>query len=66
MAWKTEKWMRDVFPGNDSIYEEYRSLPRRELAVVVGAVLDSASAELLSKRLTGQDIGNTLISRSQW
>ncbi|MFJ2492393.1 hypothetical protein ACIOV9_12720 [Pseudomonas iridis] len=47
--------MRDVFPGSDGIYEEYRSLPRRELAVVVGAVLDSALAELLSKRLTGQD-----------
>lgn len=55
MAWKTEQWMRDVFPGSDSIYEEYRSLPRRELAVVVGAVLDSALAELLSKRLTGQN-----------
>lgn len=55
MAWKTEQWMRDVFPGSDRIYEEYRLLPRRELAVVVGAVLDSALAELLSKRLTGQD-----------
>ena len=55
MAWKTEQWMRDVFPGSGSIYEEYRLLPRRELAVVVGAVLDSALAELLSKRLTGHD-----------
>jgi len=55
MAWKTEQWMRNIFPGSDRIYEEYRLLPRRELAVVAGAVLDSALAELLSKRLTGQD-----------
>lgn len=55
MAWKTERWMKDVFPGSDRIYEEYRRLPRRELAVVAGAVLDAALAELLSKRLTGQD-----------
>lgn len=55
MAWKTEQWIRDVFPGTNRIYEEYWLLPRRELAVVTGAVLDSALAELLSKRLTGQD-----------
>jgi len=55
MAWKTEQWMRDVFPGSDRIYAEYRLLPRRELAIVAGAVLDSALAELLSKRLAGQD-----------
>ncbi|MFR0691635.1 hypothetical protein ACLUTX_19715 [Enterobacterales bacterium AE_CKDN230030158-1A_HGKHYDSX7] len=53
MAWKTEQWMRDVFPGSEMIYEEYRALPRRELAVVAGAVLDSALAELLAKRLAG-------------
>lgn len=55
MAWKTEQWMRDVFPGMDRIYDEYRLLPRRELAVVAGAVLDSALVELLSKRLSGPD-----------
>jgi hypothetical protein len=55
MAWKTDQWMRDVFPGSERIYEEYQLLPRRELAVVAGAVLDSALVELLSKRLTGQD-----------
>lgn len=55
MVWKTEQWMRDVFPGSNRIYEEYRLLPRRELAVVAGALLDSALAELLSKRLNGQD-----------
>ena len=55
MAWKTEQWMRDVFPGSERIYAEYRLLPRRELAVVAGAVLDSALAELLSKRLSGPE-----------
>ncbi len=56
MAWKTEQWMRDVFPGRESVYSEYRLLPRRELAVVAAAVLDSALAELLSKRLSGPDV----------
>lgn len=55
MVWKTERWMTDVFPGSNRIYEEYSHLPRRELAVVAGAVLDSALAELLSKRLPGPD-----------
>jgi hypothetical protein len=55
MAWKIEQWMRDVFPGSERIYTEYRQLPRRELAIVAGAVLDSALAELLSKRLLGSD-----------
>lgn len=51
MAWKSEQWLRDVFPGRENIYSEYRSLPRRELAIVAGAVLDSALAELLVCRL---------------
>ena len=51
MAWKTEKWLSEVFPGKDNIYAEYRSLPQRELAIVSAGVLDVAIAELLSKRL---------------
>lgn len=51
MSWKTEKWLAEVFPGKEKIYEEYRNLPRRELAIVAAAVLDCALAELLSKRL---------------
>lgn len=51
MAWKVEQWLRDVFPWPENIYSEYRLLPRRELAVVAGAVLDSALAELLVRRL---------------
>jgi hypothetical protein len=51
MAWKTEKWLSEVFPGEDRIYSEYRELSRRELAIVAAAVLDVALAELLSKRL---------------
>ena len=51
MAWKTERWLAEVFPGKDRIYEEYRHLPRRELAIVAAAVLDSALAELLTRRL---------------
>tara|TARA_R110002111_G_scaffold262878_1_gene342627 strand:+ start:15983 stop:16585 length:603 start_codon:yes stop_codon:yes gene_type:complete len=51
MAWKVERWLEDVFPGEDRIYEEYRLLPRRELGVVAAAVLDVALGELLSRRL---------------
>jgi hypothetical protein len=53
MAWKAERWLQEVFPGEKNIYSEYRGLPRRELAVVAGAVLDTALAEILSKRLCG-------------
>lgn len=55
MTWKVERWMAEVFPGPDRIYAEYRLLPRRELAVVAAAVLDSALLELLAKRLGGSD-----------
>ncbi|RMO28671.1 hypothetical protein ALQ43_200044 [Pseudomonas savastanoi pv. glycinea] len=47
--------MRDVFPGADSIYDEYRRLPRRELAITAGAVLDLALVEILSMKLTGPE-----------
>lgn len=50
MAWKIEHWLSEVFPGEDQIYSKYRSLPRRELAIVASGVLDVALAELLSKR----------------
>jgi hypothetical protein len=56
MAWKNEKWLRDIFPGPDRIYEEYRLLPDRELSIVAAAVLDSAIAELLFLRLRGPEI----------
>jgi hypothetical protein len=51
MAWKIERWLSEVFPGEDRIYSEYHALSRRELAIVAAAVLDVALAELLSKRL---------------
>lgn len=51
MAWKIERWLTEVFPGESQIYSEYRSLPPRELAIVAAAVLDAALAELLSLRL---------------
>lgn len=54
MAWKIERWLSEVFPGEDKIYAEYRSLPPRELAIVSAAVLDVALAELLSLRMVGQ------------
>ncbi len=56
MAWKNEKWLRDIFPGPDRIYEEYRLLPDRELSIVAAAVLDAAIAELLFLRLRGPEI----------
>ena len=51
MAWKIERWLSEVFPGEERIYIEYRDLRRRELAVVAAGVLDLALAELLSMRL---------------
>lgn len=51
MTWKIERWLAEVFPGKEKIYEEYRSLPARELAIVSAAVLDVALAELLALRL---------------
>lgn len=55
MAWKVERWMSEVFPGKDKIYEEYRHLPPRELVIVSCAVLDAALLELLAKRLSGPE-----------
>jgi len=54
MAWKIERWLAEVFPGEEQIYAEYRGLPPRELAVVAAAVLDLALAELLTLRLENQ------------
>ena len=51
MTWKNEKWLSDVFPGASRIYEEYRHLTRRELAIVSAGVLDLALAQLLTMRL---------------
>lgn len=51
MTWKLEHWLRDVFPGKERIYGEYRTLPGRELIVVSVAVLDLALATLLELRL---------------
>lgn len=51
MVWKIERWLADVFPGENNIYSEYRSLLPRELAIVSAAVLDAALAELLALRL---------------
>ena len=51
MAWKIERWLAEVFPGETEVYAEYRSLPPRELAIVSAAVLDVALAELLALRL---------------
>jgi hypothetical protein len=50
MTWKTEKWIAELFPGEERVYEEYRLLPTRELIIVAAAVLDAALAELLAKR----------------
>ena len=51
MTWKIERWLEDVFPGESEIYAAYRNLPARELAIVSAAVLDSALATLLERRL---------------
>ena len=55
MAWKIERWLAEVFPGEEKIYSEYRTLPPRELAIASAAVLDVALAELLALRLRGED-----------
>ena len=51
MAWKVERWLSEVFPGEENIYSEYRNFKPRELAIVTAAVLDSALVELLTLRL---------------
>lgn len=55
MAWKIERWLAEVFPGESEIYREYRGLPPRELAIVCAAVLDVALAELLTLRLANRE-----------
>ena len=54
MAWTVERWLADVFPGEENIYSEYRELHPRELTIVAVAVLDSALAEILTLRLTAR------------
>ncbi|MEP6827574.1 MAG: hypothetical protein ABJA10_05825 [Aestuariivirga sp.] len=56
MAWKIEKWLAEVFPGEDKIYSEYRNLTPRELAIVSVAVLDLALAELITLRFKKHSI----------
>lgn len=51
MAWKIEKWLSEVFPGEQRIFAEYQDLTRRELALIAAGVMDLALAELLSMRL---------------
>ena len=51
MTWKSERWLSDIFPGEDKVYAEYRLLPRRELAIVAAAVVDAALAEIIHARL---------------
>ena len=53
MAWKTERWLEELFPGEEQIYSEYNHLPPRELAIVSCAVLDAALVDLLALRLKG-------------
>ena len=55
MAWKVERWLAEIFPGEENIYSAYRDLPPRELAVVTVSVLDSALAEILTLRLKHND-----------
>ena len=55
MVWKTERWLTEVFPGEEKIYSEYQTLSPRELAIVSAAVLDVALAELLTHRLSGEN-----------
>jgi hypothetical protein len=56
MVWRNEKWLAEVFPGNDHVYSKYRQLQPRELSIVAAAVLDSALAELLSLRLVDKPV----------
>lgn len=52
MAWRTERWLADLFPGADQVYDHYRHLTARELIIVAGSVLDAALAELIHRRFS--------------
>jgi hypothetical protein len=52
MILKAERWLRDVFPGRESVVQEYAHLGGRELVIVAIAVFDSALSTLLTRRLT--------------
>jgi len=43
--------MKEVFPGKENIYSNYRDLNAREFSVVSCAVIDAAIAELIDLRL---------------
>ncbi len=51
MVWKTERWLSELFPGEDRVYAEYREFAPRELVIVAAALIDAALAELIAKRL---------------
>ena len=51
MTWKIEKWLSEVFPGENKLFFEYQNLSEREFVIVAAGVLDLALAELISKRL---------------
>jgi len=55
MAWKIERWLSEVFPGETQIYAEYRALAPRELAIVTASVLDVALTELIALRLADNE-----------
>ena len=51
MAWKLERWLDEVFPGEHELFSQYSGLTDRELAIVAAGNLDLALAELINKRL---------------
>ncbi|WP_114732823.1 hypothetical protein [Vibrio cholerae] len=51
MAWKSERWLNEVFPGEHELFSKYTDLTDRELAIVAAGTLDLALAELINKRL---------------
>src|SRR5258708_2007450 len=51
MAWKIERWLTEVFPGEEKILSTYTSLPPREFVIVSANVLDVALAEMICLRL---------------
>jgi DNA-binding MltR family transcriptional regulator len=51
MAWKIERWSKDVFPGEENVYKKYEGLSPFELVVMATSIIDLALAELLSLRL---------------
>lgn len=50
MKWKLERWLTDIFPGQDKVYEAYRHFSGRELVIVAASVVDLALVDLISRR----------------